>query len=174
MDKQTQSNDNHKELLSKLAILLVFLVCLGVLIARVYDAEPDVKKVTMQQLARQFQQSVTNAHWQWQGEGRPNMLMLVHYDNSLDDESRLVEKGRSPVAMGQSGWPAVEPNDQSCKKLWSSMLNLPADVRGFKVFTEYYAGDKAQQVLGKCRYRISIGWYFDYKIGSGEVSKLQR
>lgn len=172
MDRQSQSNENHKELLGKVAILLIFLVCFGVLIARVYDAQPDIKRVTMQQLAKQFQQSVTNAHWQWQGEGRPSMLMLVHYENSIDAGDRLVEKGRSPVAMHKSGWPAVDESNKGCEKLWQAMLNMPVEVRGFKVYAEYFAAD--QQNPGTCRYRMSVGWYFDYQFGSGKVSKLQR
>ena len=158
---------NLNRVLVNLAVIVVFTILMATSIVYVYDSEPDVETEIMRGYARQFATSATNAHWQWQAEGRPEMIMLVHYDN----EGK--EVGRRPVRMAHFGWPKVEPSSESCLQLWEQLLNTSTRVEGFRVLGDYYASDNEgeQTPNARCRYRVSTGPYFDYSIFTGIVQQ---
>ena len=53
---------------------------------------------------------------------------------------------------------------------------MPMDIDGFKVFAEYYDGLKLSNnaLDSVCRYRLSTGPYFEYKVFSGQVLKVKK
>ncbi|NVK54264.1 MAG: hypothetical protein HWE26_01510 [Alteromonadaceae bacterium] len=150
-----------------LLVVVVFVALMGAGIWYVYESEPDIEAEMMQNYAQQFTSSATNAHWQWQAQGRPEMIMLVHYN----EEGK--EVGRRPVRMAHFGWPKVEPSSASCLQLWEQLLNIPSRVDGFRVLADYYDSDsdEADSLSTRCRYRVSTGPYFDYFIYTGEVQQ---
>lgn len=164
--KQVAENSLRNTLIN-VVVITVFAILMGTAIAYLYDSEPDIEAELMQGYARQFGASATNAHWKWQAEGRPEMIMLVHYD--IDGK----EVGRRPVRMAHYGWPKVEPNADGCVQLWQQLLNIPARVEGFRVLGDYYASDNEEQVTpnARCRYRVSTGPYFEYSVYTGVVTQ---
>ena len=175
MNNNDLSEHNQRSMISNIIIVLIFLGLMASAIAYFNKATPNLKAEIMQTLAQQFGRNVTNAHWQWQAEGRPNMIMLIQYDNGGK------ERGRQPLRMALTGWPHVEPNSDSCEALWQNILYLPARVDGFRVIAEYYQQsanaddiDAQQPVAGYCRFRVSTGPYFDYYVNSGRVVTDER
>ncbi|MBT0586873.1 hypothetical protein [Alteromonas oceanisediminis] len=170
MNNNDLSEHTQRNLLSNIIIVLMFLGMMAAAIVYFNNASPNIKAEIMHTLAQQFGRNVTNAHWQWQAEGRPNMIMLVQYDNSGK------ERGRQPLRMDPAGWPHVEPTSESCEALWQSILYLPARVDGFRVIAEFYQEPQHTEVTnaqgpvsGYCRFRVSTGPYFDYYVNSGRV-----
>lgn len=175
MDRREASEDRNMSLFSKIVVLLVFVTLMASAIFYFYRNEPNIKLITMQALAQEFTENVTNAHWQWQAEGRPQIVMLVQYSSRLGDENNLVESDRRPIVMSHLGWPRAEPNEKGCARLWRMVLNTPLEVEGFKVFPEYFDGVQSTDnaLDAKCRYRLSIGPYFEYHVYTGQVSKVE-
>ena len=160
-----ESSEHHTGLLSNIAVITVFVGLMAAAIVYFYNSDPDVKDEMMRTLAQQFERSVTNAHWQWQAEGRPQIIMLVHYDFGGK------ETGRRPIRMAANGYPFVDDNSDSCESLWQGILNMPARLDNFRVVPEYYNDgvDDNGQVQQRCRFRVSTGPYFDYYVNSGRV-----
>lgn len=175
MDKQQKANIRSMSLFSKIVVLLVFVILMVSAIAYFYRNEPNIKMMTMHALAKEFDESVTNAHWQWQAEGRPQIVMLVQYASQLGDENALLETDRRPIMMSHLGWPRAEPNEKGCARIWQMVLNTPLEVEGFRVYAEYFDGVQSSDsaLQAKCRYRLSIGPYFEYHIYTGQVSKVE-
>lgn len=175
MDKFEAGQESSKTLFGKIMVVFVFVAVMTSLIVYFNRSEPDIKRTTLESLAQQFGASVTNAHWQWQAEGKPSIVMLVHYEPRLDDSNELVEKDRRPIQMSHMGFPRVSPTSMGCGKAWEMVLNMPLEIEGFRVVPEYYDGGKqADQTLeARCRFRLSVGPYFDYWIYTGAVSKVQ-
>ncbi len=164
--KSRNANDSSlSRLMINVSVLVAFVAAMAGGILYVYESEPDIEAEMMQEYARQFASSATNAHWQWQAQGRPEMIMLVHYNEQGK------EVGRRPVRMAHFGWPKVEPSSASCLQLWEQLLNIPTRVDGFRVLADYYASDsgESEQLNTRCRYRVSTGPYFDYNIYTGQV-----
>lgn len=162
--------NTSRRLLINLATIAVFVSLMLAFIVYFYQNEPDAKRTTLKVLISQFSVSVTNAHWQWQAEGRPQLIMLVHYESNPGSQGELVEKDRRPVAINSQGWPKIQNSSAGCGKLWRMILNLPLDIQGFKVYAEYFSATPSQGA--KCRYRLSTGPYFEYFPQSGKVSTL--
>lgn len=175
MDRHESAQEGTLSLLHKVIILIVFVTVMTSFIFYFNQNTPDYKRAAMQNLAEQFSTSVTNAHWQWQAEGRPQIVMLVHYEPRLGDENTLVEKDRRPIVMSHLGWPRSEPTSEGCAKLWQMVLSMPLEVEGFKVYAEYFDGvDLSDNALdAKCRFRLSVGPYFEYLVYTGQVSKVE-
>ena len=140
------------------------------------DSSTNLRRIALENLAEQFSTSVSNSHWQWQGEGRPQIVMLITYANKLGENKNLVETGRKPIFMSRLGWPKAEPTSQGCANIWNMVLNMPMEIEGFKVFAEYYDGLKLSNnaLDSVCRYRLSTGPYFEYKVFSGQVLKVKQ
>jgi len=174
VNKYSGKQDVTRSAYINLTVVFVFVGLIVTAILYFYKSEPDLKRLGLETLANQFASSVTNAHWQWQAEGRPSMIILVHYEPSLDNNERLVEKDRRPIEMSHLGWPKMEPTSKGCGKLWQMVLNIPLEVEGFKVYAEFYDGIKVNDsaLTSTCRYRLSTGPYFEYKVYSGQVSKV--
>jgi hypothetical protein len=162
-------------LFSKILVLFVFIGLMTGFIYYFNESEPDIKYVAMENLQKRFAQSVTNSHWQWQAEGRPQMIILIHYEPRLDDQDQLVEKDRRPVAMGLNGYPKAEHSSEGCAKIWQMILNMPLEINGFKVFAEFFEdSDPSDRVSdAKCRFRLSVGPSFDYHLETGLVSPIE-
>lgn len=155
----------NRKLFINIMVVAVFVSLMMAFISYFYRSEPNFQDALLQQLGNRMQSGAVTAHWQWQAEGRPEMIMLVHYNK----EGR--EIGRSPVRISYTGLPAVRPSSEGCEKLWASLLNQPMTLDGFQVKGEYYRGallDK-DPVNSRCRFRLSRGTYFDYYIYRGEV-----
>lgn len=165
MNKRERAEQSQRRLYINIIIVVLFSVLMVTLIVRLNKSEPDTHLKFMNLLAQQFQRSVTNSHWQWQAEGRPEMIMLVHYND------QYMEIDRRPVRMAHFGWPRVEPMSEGCGKLWQMVMNLPQNVDGFRIIPEYYRGElvNGEPVNSRCRFRLSTGPYFDYSIYSGVV-----
>ncbi|MCC2617641.1 hypothetical protein LJ739_15410 [Aestuariibacter halophilus] len=175
MDKFEAGQESARTLMGKLAVLAVFVTLMVSAIVYFNRYEPDYKRQTLVNLADQFAKSVVNAHWQWQAEGRPQIVMLKHYEPRLDNEAELIETDRRPIRMSHLGWPRTEPSSQGCEQLWGMVLNLPLEIEGFKVFAEYFDGvQQSDQALdARCRFRLSVGPYFEYHIFTGAVSQVK-
>ena len=155
-------------------VLVVFVGLMTSFIFYFNENEPDMKKITMEAMADQFTKAVSNAHWQWQAEGRPSIVMVIQYEARLDNNQDLVEKSRRPIIMSHLGWPRVEPTSKGCGELWQMVLNVPLEVEGFKVIPEFYDGVAltGNALDAKCRFRVSVGPQFDYKIYTGLVGPV--
>jgi hypothetical protein len=101
--------------------------------------------------------------------------MLITYSNKLGDNNRLVETDRKPIFMSRLGWPKAESTSDGCADIWNMVLNMPMDIDGFKIFAEYYDGLKLSNNVqdSVCRYRLSTGPYFEYKVYLGQVLKVK-
>lgn len=167
MQHKTSKSDSSRSIFVNLTVVAVFTTLMVSFIMYFYQSEPDVKRLTLATLADQFSLSATNAHWQWQAEGRPDLIMLVHYDNNGS------ETDRRPISMSKQGWPRMDSTSLGCGKLWEMVLNIPLAIKGFKVYAEFYDGLKisGNEKDSKCRYRLSTGPYFEYMVFSGQVTK---
>ncbi len=176
MDRQHASEERTLGLYSKIIVLVVFVSLMTTAIFYFNKNEPDIKLTAMQTLAEEFSKNVTNAHWQWQAEGRPQIVMLVQYASRLGDQNSLIETDRRPMVMSHLGWPRAEPNSDGCAKLWRMVLGTPLEIEGFKVFPEYFDGvENTDNALdAKCRFRLSVGPYFEYQIYTGQVGKVEK
>lgn len=145
---------------------LVFAILMGAFIVYFYEGEPNLKGQILFQRGDQLEDAAITSHWQWQAEGRPQRIILVHYN------SNGKETDRSPVLMNQAGWPEVKPSSEGCQKLWQMLLHQPMEVDGFRVRGEYEPGDddEKQGSSAYCRFSLSSGDYFDYAINRGDVT----
>ncbi len=147
-----------------ITVVLVFLVLMASCIAYFFRSEPNMDNAILEGFSRQFQQSTETAHWQWQAQGRPERIMLVHYDINGK------EIARHPVRIGSNGKPWIEKGRNGCEKLWQSLLNEPTLIGGFKVISDYFSPQKgSKEEFGFCRYRLSQGAHFDYNLVTGVV-----
>ncbi len=165
MKSRKANKSSLSQIMFNLFVVVVFAALMAGGIMYVYESEPDIEAEMMQNYARQFMSSATNAHWQWKAQGRPEMIMLVHYNINGK------EVGRRPVRMAHFGWPKVEPSAESCLQLWEQLLNTTTRVDGFRVLADYYESDSSESepLNTRCRYRVSTGPYFDYSIYTGKV-----
>jgi len=140
------------------------------------NSAPDLKYLAMENLQQRFSQSVTNSHWQWQAQGRPNMIMLIHYESRPGTNDEPVEKDRRPIAMSLNGYPRAEASSEGCGKVWQMILNMPMQVESFKVFAEYFADPNENDNVdeAKCRFRLSVGPSFEYMLANGQVGAVTR
>ena len=161
------SEHNQRSLLMNIVIVTIVVGLMATAISMVYHSEPDIKKVALANFAESFSKSVTNAHWQWRAEGKPIRILQIQYNE------QGVERNRTPIPMSHLGWPLVTPDKQGCIKLWGAVLDVPMYVNRSPVYADYYDGVKNDDnaLESKCRYRLSAGPYFDYKIYTGEVIK---
>ena len=175
MQKNQAAEERSRSVFINITVVLVFVSLMLGFILHFEQSRPDVRRITLEQLAKSFATSVTNAHWQWQSEGRPPIVILSTFAPRLDDELSLVETNKRPVFMNERGWPKAEPTSQGCEQIWNMVLNTPLEIEGFKVFSEFYDGEKLTNNVqdSRCRYRLSSGPYFEYKVFSGEVLSVQ-
>lgn len=161
-------NSERRTLLLNVAVVVLVLLFLGAFAYSVYETQPSIERVAMQKLAERFSTSTNNAHWQWEAEGRPTRILLIHYDESQRETSRR------PIEMSHLGWPKAEASRAGCEKLWESILDLPLTVNTWKVRADFYDGERvADNALDSfCRYKMSIGHGFDYSIYRGKVTPL--
>ncbi|GAC13785.1 hypothetical protein [Aliiglaciecola lipolytica] len=176
MDKNQAGQESTSKLFGKIIVLIVFVTIITSFIFYFNSSSPDMKYVAMENLQQRFSQSVTNSHWQWQAEGRPRMIVLVHYESRPDDNRQAVEKDRRPIEMGRNGYPKTIGSTEGCAKLWQTILNISMTVEGFKVYADYYSDSDPEDSIddAKCRFRLSVGPYFDYQIANGHVSALKK
>ena len=76
--------------------------------------------------------------------------------------------------MTHLGWPRLEPTSKGCAVLWQEILDLDLEVEGFKMYAEFFDGVQLSNnaLASICRYRLSTGPYFEYKVYTGQVSKI--
>ena len=147
-----------------IVIVVVFVVLMASCIAYFFRSEPNINNSILEGFSRQFQQSAETAHWQWQAQGRPERIMLAHYDISGK------EIARHPVRIGSNGKPWIDKSRSGCEKLWQNLLNEPTSIDGFKVISAYLSPKEgSNQDFGFCRYRLSQGSGFDYNLVTGVV-----
>ncbi|GGW84060.1 hypothetical protein [Alteromonas halophila] len=167
--KGGEASTQSRRLIVNLAIVVIFASVMVGFISYFYQSEPNVQDRLLRSLGDKLESEVVRAHWQWQAQGRPETIMLVHYN----DEG--AEVGRSPVRFTMNGMPAVKPGSEGCQKLWSSLLSSPMRIDGFLVRAEYYRGTLLDNdpVNARCRFRLSRGTHFDYFIYNGAVEHEQ-
>lgn len=175
MKKNEATEERNRSLLLNIVVVVVFVGLMLGFIGYLNDSTPDVRRMQLEQMAERFNTSVHHAHWQWQAEGRPEIVMLVSYANKLGEDKKLVATDRKPIFMNGQGWPKAEFSALGCEKIWNMVLNTSMDIDGFKVIAEFYDGNKltGNEVDSICRYRLSSGPYFDYKVRFGQVLKVQ-
>jgi len=166
LSRQAVADNSNKKLFMNIVIVVLFASLMAWFIRYYMHSEPDLHSAVLEGFSRQFESASSNAHWRWQASGRPERIMLLHFDAQGN------EKDRSAVRMAHYGRPWVEQSSDGCAKLWSTLLNIPAMVNGFRVIAEYYPNrdDTRPEALGHCRYRLSSGAYFDYAIDTGDVT----
>ncbi|MEP4891244.1 MAG: hypothetical protein ABJV04_14550 [Aliiglaciecola sp.] len=174
MDKNQAGQESSSQLFGKIVVLIVFVTILTSFVLYFNKSSPDMKYIAMENLQQRFSQSVINSHWQWQAEGRPRIIILVHYESQPDGDKQAVEKDRRPIEMGLNGYPKTAPSTEGCEKLWQTILNVSMSVEGFKVYPEYFTDTDPEDAVNdaKCRFRLSVGPYFEYQIASGQVGPL--
>lgn len=175
MKKEQQFEKNTRSLFINTFIVLVFVSLMLGIIVYLYTGSTNKKRVALENLAEQFATNVQNAHWQWQGEAKPEILMLVSYTSQLGENKKVTETSRKPIFMTLEGWPKADPTSKGCAKIWGMVLNAPMTIEGFKVIAEYYDGVKLTNdpLDSICRFRLSTGPYFEYKLHSGQVSQVE-
>ncbi|MFT5840461.1 MAG: hypothetical protein ACI9UT_002973 [Flavobacteriales bacterium] len=175
MKKNQAADEYSRSLFVNITVLMVFISLMLSFIVYLNDGSTNLRHLALENLAERFSTSVSNSHWQWQGEGRPPIVILITYANKLGKKNTLIETNRKPIFMSHLGWPKAEPSSEGCAKIWNMVLNMPMDIDGFKIFSEYYDGLKlSNNVLDSvCRYRLSNGSYFEYKVFLGQVLKVK-
>jgi hypothetical protein len=175
MKKDQAANEHNRSLFINVTVVVVFVSLMLGFILYLNEGSSNLRHLALKNLADQFSTSVSNSHWQWQGEGRPQIVMLITYANKLGDNNTLIETDRKPIFMSHRGWPKAEPTSKGCSNIWNMMLNMPMNIDGFKVFAEYYDGLKlSNNILDSvCRYRLSTGPFFEYKVFLGQVLKVR-
>lgn len=165
--KSNDSADNsQRSLLSNIIIVVLFVGLMAGSVMYLNESDPNIREQALRNFAQQFSRNVINTHWQWQAEGRPQMIMLVQYSPTTGQEI-----GRKPIRMAANGWPHVDNNSESCEKLWEGILYVPPQIDSFRVISEFYDDgiDDAGEPQYRCRYRLSTGPYFDYYVNNGRV-----
>jgi hypothetical protein len=175
MNKNQAADENNRSLFMNITVVVIFVSLMLGFIAYLNDGSTNLRRLALENLAEQFSTSVNNSHWQWQGEGRPQIVISITYANKLGENNTLVETQRKPIFMSHLGWPKAEPTSKGCANIWNMVLNIPMEIDGFKVFAEFYDGLKfSNNALDSvCRYRLSTGPYFEYKVFSGQVLKVK-
>ncbi|MDN4501936.1 hypothetical protein QX776_05960 [Alteromonadaceae bacterium BrNp21-10] len=165
MSGQQVSEHRFRSIFVNIIIVLTVLVLMATAISMVYHSEPDIKKLALRNLADGFSKSVINAHWQWRAEGRPIRILQIQYDVEGN------ERNRTAIPMSHLGWPLVTPTKQGCEKLWGAVLDIPMEVNRFQVRADFYDGVKNSDnaLDSRCRFSLSTGPYFEYKVYTGEV-----
>jgi hypothetical protein len=176
MKRNQAADERSRSLFLNITVVVLFVSLMVNFIVYLNDGTTNLRRITLENVAEQFSTSVSNSHWQWQGEGRPQIVMFITYANKLGENNTLVEKERKPVFMSHLGWPKAELTSEGCADIWNMVLNMPMDIDGFKVFAEYYDGLKLTNnaLDSVCRYRLSTGPYFEYKVFSGQVLKVKK
>ncbi|MEP2651079.1 MAG: hypothetical protein ABJH06_03710 [Paraglaciecola sp.] len=175
MKKDQKSDINTRSLFFNISAIVIFsIIMLGTLVY-LYSGSTNIKRIAIENLAKKFATNIQNAHWQWQGEGKPEILMLVSYTSQLGKNEKVTETSRKPIFMTHDGWPKADSTSKGCAKIWDMVLNTPMTIEGFKVIAEYYDGLKLTNnpLDSTCRYRLSIGPYFEYKVHTGQVSQVK-
>ena len=171
MKRNQAADEQSRSLFLTITVVMVFVALMVRFIVYFNDGSSNLKRIALDNLAKQFSSSVSHSHWQWQSEGRPHVVMSSTYANTLGKNNALIEKDKRPVFMSHLGWPESEPTSKGCADLWNMVLNIPMDIEGFKISAEYYDGRKltSNALDSVCRYRLSTGPYFEYKVFSGHV-----
>ena len=174
MQRNQAAQERNRSVFLNFTVVIVFVSLMLGFILYFADNTPDIRKMALENMAEQFAASASNAHWQWQGEGRPSIVILISYAGKLNKQKELVETGRRPIFMSDLGWPKAEQSSKGCEQLWKMVLNVPMDVEGFKIYSEYFDGTKlgGNTLDSTCRYRLSTGPYFEYKVATGQVTKV--
>ncbi|WP_088329527.1 hypothetical protein [Lacimicrobium sp. SS2-24] len=167
MNQQSDSENRQMRLIMQVAVVLIFASLMATFIWYFEDGEENMQEITLNLLAEEMARSVVSARWQWEAEGRPPRILQVQYDREGN------ETDRRPIPMSHLGWPKVEPNAEGCDQLWKTVLNTPMQVGSFKVYGEFFDGVKmsGKALDSMCRFRVSTGPYFDYRIYTGQVIK---
>ncbi|MBU3005066.1 hypothetical protein [Paraglaciecola arctica] len=175
MDKNQAADERNRSLFINITVVVVFISLMLGFMIHLNNGSTNLRRLALENLAEQFSTSVSNAHWQWQGEGRPEIVLLITYANKLGENETLIETDRKPIFMSHLGWPKAEPTSEGCANIWKMLLNMPMNIDGFKIFAEYYDGIKLNDnpLDSVCRYRLSTGPYFEYKVFSGQVLKVK-
>ena len=144
---------------------LVFAILMATFIIYFYESEPNLKGQILHQRGEALEDAAITSHWQWQAEGRPQRIILVHYNSDGK------ETDRSPVAMNLAGWPEVNASSEGCQRVWQMLLHQPMEVDGFRVRGEFYDESQGEGRADNsyCRFSLSSGDYFDYAIFRGDV-----
>ncbi|WP_158771960.1 hypothetical protein [Paraglaciecola sp. L1A13] len=168
MRKNEASEERERSIFNNLVVVVVFTSLILGFIFYFNESSPNIRKIALQNLVEQFGKTTLNAHWQWQNEGRPSSILLIEYGAQGD------EIGRHPLAMTHLGWPRLEPTSKGCAVLWQEILDLDLEVEGFKMYAEFFDGVQLSNnaLASICRYRLSTGPYFEYKVYTGQVSKI--
>jgi hypothetical protein len=176
MQRNQAANERNRSLFINITVVMVFVGLMVIFIEYLNDGSTHVRRVALENFAEQFSTSVSHSHWQWQGEGRPQIVMSITYANTLGENNTLVETQSKPIFMSHLGWPKADPTSEGCADIWNMVLNIPMDINGFKVLAEYYDGLKLSNnaLDSVCRYRLSTGPYFEYKVFSGQVLKVKQ
>jgi hypothetical protein len=171
MRREQATNEHYRSLFINITVVVVFVSLMLSFILYLNDGSTQFRRLALENLAEQFSTNVSNSHWQWQGEGRPQIVMSITYANKLGDNNALVETDKKLIFMSRRGWPKAELTSKGCVNIWNMMLDMPMDIDGFKIFGEYYSGlELSNNPLDSvCRYRLSTGPYFEYKVFFGQV-----
>ncbi|MFQ3235722.1 MAG: hypothetical protein ACI9C4_001284 [Paraglaciecola sp.] len=169
MLKSQVNEERSRSVFINLVVVVVFASLMLAFILYFNKNSPDIKRLVLQKFAEQLTKSTLNAHWQWQKEGRPNSIMQLQYDGQGNkSQSRT-------LGMSDLGWPKVEPSSLGCATFWETILHSPMEIKGFKMYAEFYDGIQLSNnaLASICRFRLSTGPYFDYGVYRGQVSQVK-
>lgn len=147
-----------------IVFVVTFAGILLAMIAYLNTTEPNLRHEKLTALSQTMQTSATRTRYQWQVEGRPAAIMLIHYN--ADGQ----ELGRKPVQVGAGGLPRVASTQSDCERLWRVLTNTQLQVEGFKIRADFQkAGNDASPTSAVCRFGYSRGSAFYYVIDTGKV-----
>ena len=171
MQKNQASEQRFRSVFINVTVVLLFVVLMLYFIRYFEQSRPSVHRVALEQLAQTFSENINKAHWQWQAEGRPQIIIISTFAPRIDDPKTLVEIDKRPVFMDENGWPKAEASRSGCQTIWRMVLNLPMELDGAGIMASYYAEDDGPNTY--CRYGLANGPYFEYNNFSGEVSGVR-
>lgn len=143
----------------------------------------DVRRLSFELTAQNFQTAVSGAHAQWyiqrsRGESASEVVLFSELPGLPGTEA----KGEIRVYLNPEGWPVNTDGTardgrqslEECLQLWQALLSEPSgatmeDPPGAEARYQVLLGDE-----GQCRYRhlydVGASQYFDYWPNSGRVS----
>ena len=83
MKKNQAADEYSRSLFVNITVLMVFISLMLSFIVYLNDGSTNLRHLALENLAERFSTSVSNSHWQWQGEGRPPIVILITYANKL-------------------------------------------------------------------------------------------
>ena len=68
MKKNQAADERNRSLFINITVVVVFVSLMLAFIVYLNDGSTNLRRIALENLAEQFSTSVSNSHWQWQGD----------------------------------------------------------------------------------------------------------